>query len=169
LDEAAKKYYIQNKVDTVSYADLVGPGKLVAEISPVAGEDYTQLVFTNGQRVEVSLPDGRTVKYPLGKASVVEKVSKAPSSNTSTQAEDAQTVAIEQNLQALSGAADKYYADHSADTTTYEELVGPGKYLSTVAPVAGEDYRPLLFKKGYPLRLYLKDGRVITFPVPPQP
>lgn len=167
LDEAAKKYYIENKVDTVAYADLVGPGKLVAEIKPVAGEDYTQLVFTNGQRVEVSLADGRTVHYPLGKASIVEKVSSA--SNTGTQAEDPRTVAIEQNLQALSGAADKFYSDHTADTTTYEELVGPGRYLASVTPVAGEDYRPLLFKKGHPLRLYLKDGKVITYPAPPAP
>jgi hypothetical protein len=71
---------------------------------------------------------------------------------------------IMENLRVLSEAADKYYADHNATTATFELLVGPDKYVSAVLSVAGEDYRTVLFKKGRPLRLYLKDGRVFIYP-----
>jgi type IV pilus assembly protein PilA len=167
LDEAAKKYYIERNVDTAAYADLVGPGKLLAEVKPVAGEDYTSLVFRRGQRVEVKLGDGRIVRYPLGAAD-----SSPRPERTSEQApapDDPLAQAMVHNLQALNDAANKYYADHDATTTTFEMLVGPGKYLPSITPVANEDYRSLLFKKDRPLRLYLKDGRVVTFPPPPPP
>jgi type IV pilus assembly protein PilA len=163
LDEAAKKYCIEHNVDTASYADLVGPGKLLAEVKPVAGEDYTPLVFTRGQRVEVRLADGRIVRYPLGATD-----SSPRPERTSEQApapDDPKAQAMIQNLQVLNDAANKYYAEHDSTTTTFENLVGPGKYLPSIAPVAGEDYRSLLFKKDHPLRLYLKDGRVVTFPL----
>jgi hypothetical protein len=68
------------------------------------------------------------------------------------------------NLRALNEAAERYYADHNATSATFEQLVGPDKYVPAVLPVAGEDYRTVLFKKGRPLRIYLKDGRVVTYP-----
>jgi type IV pilus assembly protein PilA len=71
---------------------------------------------------------------------------------------------ILENLRLLDEAANKYYADHDATTTTLEQLVGLDKYLPAIRRVAGEDYRTLLFKKGRPLRLYLRDGRVIVYP-----
>jgi hypothetical protein len=129
----------------------------------VAGEDYTPLVFTRGQRVEVRLADGRIVRYPLGATD-----SSPRPERTSEQApapDDPKAQAMIQNLQVLNDAANKYYAEHDSTTTTFENLVGPGKYLPSIAPVAGEDYRSLLFKKDHPLRLYLKDGRVVTFPL----
>ena len=45
-----------------------------------------------------------------------------------------------------------------------DQLVGPGKYIPSINSVAGEDYRTVLFKKGKPLRLFLKDGRIVIFP-----
>jgi len=74
---------------------------------------------------------------------------------------------IMENLRVLNEAADKYYADHGATTATFDQLVGPDKYVSAVVSVAGEDYRTVLFKKGRPLRLFLRDGRVFVYP-PPQ-
>ncbi len=161
LYEAARKYHRQNHVDTVAYADLVGPGKLVEAVTPVAGEDYSALVFVRGQRVEVRLADGRIVRYPLGK---VEAEPAAEGAGPQQASPDPQSQAIIENLQRLNSAAESYYADHNETTTTYERLVGPGKYLPSITPVAGEDYRSLLFKQGRPLRLYLKDGRVLVFP-----
>jgi hypothetical protein len=77
---------------------------------------------------------------------------------------DSQNERIQENLRKLDEAANKFYADHDETTTTLEQLVGPGKYLPSIRRVAGEDYRTLLFKKGRPLRLYLRDGRVIMYP-----
>lgn len=162
LDEAAKKFYLQNNVDTAAYADLVGPGKLVAEVRPVAGEDYTSLVFMRGQHVEVRLSDGRIVRYPLGSADGAPRPERPADQPLSP--DDPQALAITQNLQILCDAANKYYADHDTTTTTYELLVGPGKYVAAINPVGSENYRSLLFKKDHPLRLYLKDGKVISYP-----
>jgi hypothetical protein len=36
--------------------------------------------------------------------------------------------------------------------------------IPQLVPVAGEDYRTVLFKKGHPLRIFLKDGRELTYP-----
>jgi hypothetical protein len=77
---------------------------------------------------------------------------------------NSQNSRIMDNLRMLNDAAEKYYADHNATTATFEQLVGPDKYVSAVLPVAGEDYRTVLFKKGRPLRIYLKDGRVLAYP-----
>jgi hypothetical protein len=80
---------------------------------------------------------------------------------------DPQIAAIMDNLRVLDEAAEKFYAEHNATTTTFEQLVGPDKYIPSLNPVAGEEYRTVLFKKGRPLRLFLKDGRIVTYP-PPQ-
>jgi type IV pilus assembly protein PilA len=167
LDQAARKYYRLNHVDTVAYADLVGPDKLVKDVQPVAGEDYTSLVFTKGQRVEVRMADGKVIRYPLGSG----PVSGAQPAKLVVPVTPAHTPpsvgSIPENLQILSEAANKFYAEHDTTTTTYEQLVGPEKYIPSIKSIEGEDYRSLLFKKDHPLRLYLKDGRVIVFP--PQP
>ncbi len=75
-----------------------------------------------------------------------------------------QTEGMIENLHVLGDAADRYYADHNATATTYDQLVGSDKYVAAIRPVADEDYRTVLFKKGRPLHLFLKDGRAIVYP-----
>lgn len=166
LDEAAKKFYLQNGVSQAAYTDLVGPGKLVERITPVIGEDYTGLVFTKDQKVELRLPDGRIIRYPLGNLAPKSTSVERPQ-NIQPQS-DPQLLAIAENLRILDEAANKYYTENDTTTTTFDRLVGPGKALPSISPAMGEDYRPLLFKKDHPLHLYLKDGRSVTYP-PQQP
>ncbi|HET7537751.1 MAG TPA: hypothetical protein VFJ90_14930 [Candidatus Didemnitutus sp.] len=59
--------------------------------------------------------------------------------------------AILNNLRQLSAAADQYYLENGVDTVRYDQLVGPGKYVQRLVPVAGENYRSLIFKQGKPL------------------
>ena len=81
---------------------------------------------------------------------------------------EVQMKGILDNLRILNDAANQYYEDHQATTTTFEQLTSDGHYVhDPITPVAGEDYRTVLFKKGRPLRLFLKDGRIVTYP-PPQ-
>lgn len=75
-----------------------------------------------------------------------------------------QDKAIMNNLRQLNAAANQYYMEQAASTTTYNNLVGPTKYVKAVTPVMGEDYRTLRFQKGQPLRLQLPNGRVIQAP-----
>lgn len=63
LAAARDQYFLEQGVMTCTYADLVGPerGKYIREIKPVAGEDYTALVFEMGKPLVIELPNGREV------------------------------------------------------------------------------------------------------------
>lgn len=76
---------------------------------------------------------------------------------------------ILENLRILDEAANRFYEDHHETTTTFEQLVSDGHYVhQPIKAYADEDYRTVLFKKGRPLRLFLKDGRIVTYPPPDQ-
>ena len=153
----------------MTYAELVGPDKLVKEVVPVAGEDYTSLVFSKGARVEVRMADGRIIRYPLGSGAVAgAQAAKAAPQQAPSPA--AQGMSIVSNLQILNEAAEKYYTEHDTTTTTYEQLgSAPINTSPRSNPSRVRTHRSLLFKKGHPLRLYLKDGRVVVFPPEPAP
>jgi hypothetical protein len=87
----------------------------------------------------------------------------APVSDYGKEQAGAEEAAIRNNLHLLAAAADQYYLEKGVDSATYNDLVGPGKYLSDVTPMAGEDYHSLLFKQGHPLRVRTRDGREIEF------
>ncbi len=76
-----------------------------------------------------------------------------------------QEKAVLNNLRQLSAAADQYYLEHGVETTTFDQIVGPDKYVRRINPVAGEDYRGLSFKLGRPLRVTTADGRKISYPL----
>lgn len=62
LAAAARHYQIARDVMSVSYSDLVGPGKPIPQLTPVAGEDYSSLMFgPNVTAVSVTTADGNTV------------------------------------------------------------------------------------------------------------
>ena len=66
LAAAARQYQIQHGVQSVSYTDLVGPGKLIKELKPVAGESYSTLTFgQNVTGVSVTTAGGSTVSVDL--------------------------------------------------------------------------------------------------------
>lgn len=66
LAAAARQYQLERGVTTVGYNDLVGPDRLVKELKPVAGENYTTLNFgPNVTAVSVSTSGGAIVSYDL--------------------------------------------------------------------------------------------------------
>ena len=60
---AGDQYCLENGVDHASYSDLVGPGKYIKVLTPVAGENYTQLKFVQGEALHVRLANGQRVDY----------------------------------------------------------------------------------------------------------
>ncbi len=63
---AARRVQAERGVTTVSFADLVGPGKPIPELSPVAGENYSTLLFgPNTPAISVTTTDGTTVSVDL--------------------------------------------------------------------------------------------------------
>jgi type IV pilus assembly protein PilA len=67
LHAAAERHYLEHGVDTAAYDDLVGPDKYIRRIVPVAGEDYRQLTFKQGQPLRVRLPSGRAIEFRPGR------------------------------------------------------------------------------------------------------
>jgi type IV pilus assembly protein PilA len=74
-----------------------------------------------------------------------------------------QDKAVLSNLRLLAAAAEQHYLETGTRTATYDELVGPTRYIKAVQPVAGEDYRAIHFAQGQPLRVRLANGRAIEY------
>jgi type IV pilus assembly protein PilA len=167
---AADRYYAANGVTSATYQDIMAMTPH-PEVYPVMGEDYSSLVFSKGVPLRIDVGNGQTVQYPMPLIFVPTPTptpqANAPSSHR-WQPTGGKYDGILQNLQALDDAANQYYADRGTTTTTFDQLVGPGKAVPAVNPVQGEDYHSILFKQGHPLRLYLTDGTAIAYPPPDQ-
>jgi len=50
LSAAAEQYYLENNTDTAEIDDLVGPGNFLSELTPVDGEDYSELDLSRDTR-----------------------------------------------------------------------------------------------------------------------
>jgi LysM repeat protein len=67
LAAAARQYQLERGPGPVTYADLVGPGKSITELKPVAGENYSAITFAPSMStVSVAMADGSTVAVDLG-------------------------------------------------------------------------------------------------------
>lgn len=64
LRMAANAYYRNFGVTTVTYDQLVGPGKLIPRLVPVVGENYRTIQFVQGQPIQLALPSGRVLVLP---------------------------------------------------------------------------------------------------------
>ena len=189
LSAAADRYYLEHGVNSTDLDSLVGPDKYIKSLVPVGGEDYRSLVFRQGLPLMLRFPDGRVISYPAAvprptpRPTPLSPLTPEDQRSELLRKRDAAPVApgaggalpiggpvdqaIIENLRKLDAAANQFYAQSGTTTTTFEQLVGPGRPIPSITPVAGEDYRSLLFKQGRPLRLYLKgENRVIVYPQP---
>lgn len=74
-----------------------------------------------------------------------------------------QEKAVTNNLRQLAAAADQYYLENGKRTATYNDLVGPDKYIRALTPVAGENYRALRFEQGKPITVRMRNGKAVTY------
>jgi LysM repeat protein len=71
LVAAARQYQAERGAGSVSFADLVGPGKPIPELSPVAGENYSTLNFgPNVTAVSVTTANGATISLDIAAPNV---------------------------------------------------------------------------------------------------
>jgi len=63
LGAAADQYYLENGVATARLDQLVGPDKYVKSLTSVAGENYGEVQFNQGQPLVVHTASGREVRY----------------------------------------------------------------------------------------------------------
>ncbi|PXA03729.1 hypothetical protein DDZ13_10565 [Coraliomargarita sinensis] len=57
-----------------------------------------------------------------------------------------QEKAVTNNLRQIASAADQYFLEEGKAEVTIEDLVGPGKYIRSLEPVAGESYEGMVIK-----------------------
>jgi hypothetical protein len=74
-----------------------------------------------------------------------------------------QDKAVLNNLRQLAAAADQHYLETGTTTATYDQLVGPTRYVKVLNPVAGENYRSIRFQQGQKLRVRLASGQVVEY------
>lgn len=116
--------------------------------------------------VRTNLPEGilfrsywnRSLKQDIAAAAVYNPVSigllaamAVPAFQKVRQA--SQEKAVLNNLRQLSAAFDQYCLETGKSTATYDDLVGPGKFIRRLTSVGGENYRNLTFEQGRPLQV----------------
>jgi type II secretory pathway pseudopilin PulG len=77
-----------------------------------------------------------------------------------------QDTIVRSHLTQIWYAAEQQMLETGSDTVTYDQLVGPGKSLQedTLKPVAGENYRDLVVRRGdESLSVTLDNGRTVVF------
>lgn len=67
------------------------------------------------------------------------------------------------NLRQLAAAADQYFLENGVSKATYDDLVGPTKYVKKVEAVAGEEYQGMKFEQGKKLEVTTEQGHVISY------
>jgi LysM repeat protein len=81
LVAAARQYQIERGVTSVGYSELVGPDKLIKELKPIAGENYSTLTFgPNVTGVSVTTATGSTIALdipPTGATAAVAPIAAA--------------------------------------------------------------------------------------------
>jgi LysM repeat protein len=83
LAGAARRYQLERGATNVTYADLVGPDKIIRELKPVAGESYANLAFgPTASALTVSMTDGTLVSVDIPAAPVTPNTSAVASQPT---------------------------------------------------------------------------------------
>lgn len=74
-----------------------------------------------------------------------------------------QQKAIMNNLRQLEAGGMQYMLEEGKNQATYDEIVGPNKYVRSLKPVSGEDYTQLIIHaNGGELSVTMQDGTVVS-------
>lgn len=68
------------------------------------------------------------------------------------------------NLRQLTAAADQHFLENGTTKATYDQLVGPDKYIKQLEPIDGEDYAKLdLNQANSELKIVTASGIIVTY------
>lgn len=153
LANAARQLQTQKGITTVSYADLVGPGKPIAQLAPVAGENYSTLTFgPNVTAVSVTTSSGATVSLDLAPTAPVAATAAAPAASAAGAAaptgQASETAATTAPVATSVPPANPNAAPTAPTVAATTEATAPAPATATPpapvasAPVAGEALPP---------------------------
>ena len=76
-----------------------------------------------------------------------------------------QDKSVQCNLRQVASAAQQYFLETGYEEISFDDLVGPGKYLNTIEVVNGENYRDIFpIREGITkLSINTESGRTITY------
>ena len=97
-----------------------------------------------GQTFRLALKQGKTTKAEAKPSPEVER-------------------AILNNLRQLAAAADQYYLENGKNTANYDELVGLTKYVKSITPLSGENYRAIPFIQGRKMTVTTSGGHSVSY------
>lgn len=61
LDSAAEQYFLETGRSQVDVSELIGPGRYIRQLEPLAGESYPEILTDDRTEITATLPDGREV------------------------------------------------------------------------------------------------------------
>jgi hypothetical protein len=102
-------------------------------------KDETIVLTKAGQTVRMKLKDSKIKSVPVEPPPAVQR-------------------AILNNMRQLAAAADQFYLENGVSTTTYDQLVGPTKYVKQILVQDGENYRAIVFKQGTAMEVTTSGG-----------
>jgi hypothetical protein len=103
--------------------------------------------------VVVLTKDGRTFRLGLKQRKATSAIPHTPELERG----------ILNNLRQLAAAADQYYLENGKSSTTYDELVGPTKYVKSITPLNGENYRGIQFAQGKAITVITATGHSVSY------
>lgn len=115
---------------------------------------YTVSSYDANADVLVLTKGGRTFRLPLKQGKTMKAEGK-PSPEVER--------AILNNLRQLAAAADQYYLENGKATTSYDELVGETKYVKSLTPIKGENYRAIQFAQGKKITVTTTGGHSVSY------
>jgi len=103
----------------------------------------------------------QTLRVVLKNSTIIAAAEQAAATPTTA----AQKTAVTNNLRMLAQAAEQYFLENGVDSVTTDKLIGatPQSYIKNLPSVAGENYNGLAIRQGYPIRVTLADGTVISY------
>ena len=119
-------------------------------------EDYALTRFDEKAEVLVVTKAGAETQLPLLRAKITQATPPAePPPEIKRR--------VLNNLRQLAAAADQYYLENGVSRASYDQLVGPTKYVREINPMDGENYRSIQFQQGNKIETTTSQGYVISY------
>lgn len=122
-----------------------------------AGQTFAGYVvkrYDDKSEVLMVAKDGAEIRLQLARSQVLPVVAQLPPERKE---------GILKNLRRLAAAADQYRLERGAVAKSYEDLVGPGKYVrDEIVPVEGESYRAINFQ-AEKMEVRTSSGHTVTY------
>mgnify|MGYP007051730592 CR=1 FL=1 len=134
---------LKNKASGAAQWVPVGGRMLGYAVSSYDAKSDVLILTKDGQQFRFSLKRGKTLHAAAQPPGEVER-------------------AIMNNLRQLAAATEQFYLEHGRTSASYDDLVGPTKYVKSLTAHDGEDYRKIQFVPGKPLSVTTSNGYTVT-------